>query len=162
MGTAQEDARNQLERSTKMFLVSTEKFHKGFQETQDDPAARQKVLSDWSRTIFAVDEAVIADHGDDKPRVKLTGDAQVYGYRPLGTKTRLETPFKREAAARLVAGGRNWSSRLTRIICGWRRRYQARRGPGAVPNAISPRWRLRGRHEQEPDSRFAQCLYPDV
>ena len=104
IAAAREDGQNQLERSTKMFLVSTEKFHKGFLETKGDPEARKRVLDDWSRTIFAVDEAVIANHGDDKPRVKLTGDAQVYGYRPLGEKTRLETPFEQEAARRLVAG----------------------------------------------------------
>ncbi|MFZ5831661.1 MAG: methyl-accepting chemotaxis protein [Planctomycetota bacterium] len=101
---ARDDADNLLARSTQMFLVSTKKFHDDFQRTKDNPEEHKRVLDDWSRTIFAVDDAVIADFGADKPRVKLTGDAEVYGYKPLGTATKLETAFEREAAQKLVAG----------------------------------------------------------
>ena len=104
--TAREDAQNLLQRSTEMFLVSTRKFHNEFEEARevsDDEA--KKVLEDWSRTIFAVDEAVIHDHGEGKARVRLTGDSDVYGYPPLGGKnTVLKSEFEKIAAAKLAAG----------------------------------------------------------
>ena len=104
--TAREDAQSLLQRSTEMFLVSTRKFHDEFEkarEVSDEEA--KKVLDDWSRTIFAVDEAVIHDHGEDKPRVRLTGDVEVYGYPPLGAaNTVLKSEFEKIAAAKLAAG----------------------------------------------------------
>ena len=103
---AREDAQRLLQRSTEMFLVSTRKFHDDFEkarEVSDDEA--KKVLDDWSRTIYAVDEAVIHDHGQDQPRVRLTGDKDVYGFPPLGaTNTVLQSEFEKQAAARLAAG----------------------------------------------------------
>ena len=108
VGEALDDSRaaadDLLARSTQMFIVSTKKFHDDFQRTKDNPSERQKVLDDWSRTIFAVDDAVITNFGDDKPRVKLTGDTTIYGYKPLGTATKLENEFERSAARRLAAG----------------------------------------------------------
>ncbi len=104
--TAREDAQSLLQRSTEMFLVSTRKFHDEFAEAREvsDEEAK-KVLDDWSRTIFAVDEAVIHDHGEDRPRVRLTGDSDVYGYPPLGgANTVLESEFEKTAAAKLAAG----------------------------------------------------------
>ncbi len=101
---ARADAQDLLSRSTQMFIVSTKKFHNDFQRTKNDPAERKRVLDDWSRTIYAVDDAVITDFGEDKPRVRLTGDKDVYGYRPLGDATKLLSSFEREAAKRLTAG----------------------------------------------------------
>ncbi len=106
VATAREDAQRLLQRSTEMFLVSTRKFHDDFEkarEVSDDEA--KKVLDDWSRTIYAVDEAVIHDHGEDQPRVRLTGDKEAYGFPPLGAKnTVLQSDFEKQAAARLAAG----------------------------------------------------------
>lgn len=103
---AREDAQGLLARSTEMFLVSTRKFHDEFEKARaESDEEAQKVLDDWSRTIFAVDEAVIHDHGADKARVRLTGDAEAYGFPPLGGKnTVLESDFEKTAAARLAAG----------------------------------------------------------
>ena len=102
---ARSDAGNLLTRSTEMFMVSTKKFHEDFERTKDaSPEERKRVLDDWSRTIFAVDEAVIHDFGEDVPRVHLTGDLETYGYKPLGEATKITSDFEREAAARLVAG----------------------------------------------------------
>ena len=102
---ARADAHNLLQRSTQMFIVSTDKFHNDFQRTKDNPEERKKILEDWSRTIFAVDEAVIADHGQDKPKVRLTGDKDAYGYAPLGkTNTKLLTAFEKDAARQLAEG----------------------------------------------------------
>lgn len=106
LATAREDGQNLLQRSTEMFLVSTRKFHDDFEKARavSDEEAK-KVLDDWSRTIFAVDEAVIHDHGDDKARARLTGDAKAYGFPPLGGKnTVLESEFEKMAAAKLAAG----------------------------------------------------------
>jgi methyl-accepting chemotaxis protein len=105
LAKARADANHLIERSANMFLVSTRKFHDDFEKTKDDPEGRKRILADWTRTIFAVDQAVVADHGTGKPRVRLTGDKDVYGYQPLGgANTRIETPFERWAAEQLVAG----------------------------------------------------------
>ncbi len=100
---ARADANYMIEHSAQMFMVSTKKFHTAWQNAKDD-AARKDVLDDWIRTIFAVDDAVTTDFGAEKPRVRLTGDAKVYGYKPLGTTTKIASPFEQEAAERLVAG----------------------------------------------------------
>ena len=86
---ARTTADEMLERSTQMFLVSTKKFHDAWEKAKDFDQ-RKQALEDWSRTIYAVDDAVITDFGKDKPRVKLTGDKEVYGYRPLGAGTKLD------------------------------------------------------------------------
>jgi PAS domain S-box-containing protein len=114
---AKNEADMSLQRSTQMFIVSTKKFHDEFQNAKSDPAEQKRILNDWCRTIFAVDEAVINDFGADKPRVRLTGDTDVYGYKPLGTKTTLTTAFEREAAARLAKG----EKRIEQIADGYLR-----------------------------------------
>ncbi len=102
---AREDAGQLLQRSTEMFLVSTKRFHDDFQRTRQDEDACKTVLADWNRTIFAVDQAVIADFGTGKPRVRLIGDKEIFGYQPLGgSNTRIESDFERDAARRLAAG----------------------------------------------------------
>ena len=102
---AREEAGELLQRSTEMFLVSTKRFHDDFQRTRQDEDACKTVLADWNRTIFAVDQAVIADFGKGKPRVRLIGDKEIFGYQPLsGSNTRIESDFERDAARRLAAG----------------------------------------------------------
>ena len=109
METVYTDARKSagtlLSRAVEMFMVSTKKFHDDFQRTGNDPAERKKILDDWNRTIFAVDEAVIHDHGTDNPRVRLIGDKTLFNYKPLGEKnTRIEIPFETNAGKALMAG----------------------------------------------------------
>jgi PAS domain S-box-containing protein len=104
LARAKTDADKLLERSTQMFLVSTKKFHEDFTQAKADPAQKKRVLDDWCRTILAVDTAVITDFGQENPRVRLTGDAAVYGYKPLGTATVLDSAFEKDAARRIVAG----------------------------------------------------------
>ncbi len=102
---AREDANTHISRSVEMFMVSTRKFHDEFQATATDPVRRQQIVDDWNRTIFAVDQAVIADHGPEAPRVRLIGDASTFKFRPLGGEnTRIESEFERTAAQRLMAG----------------------------------------------------------
>jgi len=102
---AQTEAGNLIERSAAMFLVSTRKFHDEFSRAAGDRERRARILQDWNRTIFAVDEAVISDHGETKPRVKLTGDKEIYGYPPSGTgATKIDNEFERMAAVRLAKG----------------------------------------------------------
>jgi methyl-accepting chemotaxis protein len=92
-------------RSAEMFLVSTRRFHDDFARTKSNPEECKKILDDWTRTIYAVDQAVITDHGEDKGRVRLIGDAQVFGYKPLGGEnTKIEIGFETRAARELMAG----------------------------------------------------------
>ena len=102
---AESRAQELLARSAEMFLVSTRKFHDGFEKSKGDPQAQKQVVADWSRTIFAVDEAVIADLGKDNARVRLIGDKEIFGFQPLGgSNTKIETSFEREASRRLAGG----------------------------------------------------------
>jgi methyl-accepting chemotaxis protein len=94
-----------IDRSVQMFLVSTKKFHDAWQASQGDSVRQKEVLSEWNRTIFAVDEAVIHDFGPDTPRVRLIGDEQAVGYRPLGgSNTQIQIPFEREAVQAFRSG----------------------------------------------------------
>jgi hypothetical protein len=89
---------DQISRSVEMFMVSTRKFHDEWQDSEGDPDRRSAVLKDWSRTIYAVVEAVIHNFGDGAPRARLIGDKEVVGYPPLGgNDTRIEIPFEEEA-----------------------------------------------------------------
>lgn len=98
-------ADNLLGRTVQMFMVSTEKFHEDFERTRSKPEERKIILDDWNRTIFAVDQAVIHDHGADKPRVRLIGDKEIFSYKPLGgDNTKIEIPFEREAGTKLLNG----------------------------------------------------------
>lgn len=102
---AEETAVNLIERSCNMFLVSTEKFHDQFQRSKDDPEAQKAAVADWSRTIYAVDQAVIADMGPERPRAKLIGDEKIFHYPPLGgANTSIQLGFEKRAAERLKAG----------------------------------------------------------
>ncbi len=103
---AQATAGDLINRSVAMFMVSTKKFHEDFQRTANAPEERKRILDDWNRTIFAVDEAVIHDHGADKPRVRLIGDEKVFGYKPLAKNdaTQIRIPFETEAAHALLKG----------------------------------------------------------
>ena len=119
---AHKDARgsadNLLARTVQMFMVSTTKFHDDFQRTQGNAEERKKILDDWNRTIFAVDQAVIHDHGADKPRVRLIGDKDLFQLAPLGSdNTKIEIPFETEAGKALLNG----SSKFEKIEDGYLR-----------------------------------------
>jgi len=102
---ARGNADDLLARTVQMFMVSTTRFHEDFQRTQGNPGERKKILDDWNRTIFAVDQAVIHDHGADKPRVRLIGDKQLFHYAPLGgDNTNIRIPFETEAGTSLLNG----------------------------------------------------------
>ena len=102
---ARSDAMTHITRSVEMFMVSTRKFHDDFQRTKDAPDERKRILDDWNRTIAAVDQAVITDHGKDKPRVRLIGDAKIFARPPLAkVGVSIETEFEKEAAERLMKG----------------------------------------------------------
>jgi len=102
---AKADAMMHIERSVEMFMVSTRKFHDDFQRTKDNPEEHQRALADWNRTIEAVDQAVIADHGADKPRVRLIGDGAIFARKPLAKEgVEIKLPFERTAAERIMKG----------------------------------------------------------
>ena len=105
--TARQDALGLIERAVKMFMVSTEKFHADFQRTKDNPEERKVIMANWNRTIAAVDQAVIADHGKEKSRVRLIGDAKLFDRPPLATEgVSIEIPFEREASTEIMKGAK--------------------------------------------------------
>ena len=100
---AEEEASILVRRSSKMFLVSTRKFHEQFVAVEDR-TEKEEVLRNWTKTISAIDRAVTADFGADRPRVVLTGSEEVYGHPPLGSETRVADGFEIRAAKALLAG----------------------------------------------------------
>jgi methyl-accepting chemotaxis protein len=105
LAQAKRDAMTHLERSVEMFMVSTRKFHDEFQAAKDKPEELKRILQDWTRTIEAVDKAVITDHGEGKPRVRLLGDGSIFARNPLAkTGVSIENDFERNAAAAIMKG----------------------------------------------------------
>ena len=101
---AETAANELLSRSTEMFMVSTRKFHDEFDGAKTKEG-KEDALKRWNATIEAVDEAVIHDFGGEMPRAVLTGDAEIFGIRPLGGKnTKINSEFEREAARKIAAG----------------------------------------------------------
>lgn len=93
--------RNQV-RTVEMFMVSTIKFYN--QHTQaTEPEAKKHILADWTRTIQAVDQAIVHDFskttdiGKDAIRVRLItsnpGQPAHFG----GKDTSIEMPFEQKA-----------------------------------------------------------------
>lgn len=104
LASAQQEGMQLMQRSGQMFMVSTKQFHLEFNQVQE-PLAKAAVRSDWSRTIRAVDQAVIFDHGAERSRVRLLGDANIVGAVPFGGKdTSVETSLEREALQRFAEG----------------------------------------------------------
>ncbi len=93
-----------IERSAEMFMVSTRKFHDIYTNAPTD-LYKKGALADWSRTVAAVDTAVINDFGTNKPRVRLIGDLAITGVKPLGTDAiKISTPFEERALKDIMAG----------------------------------------------------------
>ncbi len=109
---AESDARttglNLVSRTVETFMVSTRRFDQEFQAAST-AEHKKKVLDDWNRTILAVDTAVIHDFGEAQPRVRLIGDKELVGYKPLGGEAiAVRTEFEREAIRRLKAGAQTY------------------------------------------------------
>ncbi len=100
-----EDTANELlSRSVEMFMVSTRRYHDAYAAAKTDEE-RERLTEDWSRSIEAVDLAVIHDFGEGKNRVRLIGDEEIFGAKPLGKgTTKIEIPFERRASKELLAG----------------------------------------------------------
>jgi methyl-accepting chemotaxis protein len=93
-----------LARSVEMFMVSTKEFQAAFQASTD-PVEKKAILDDWNRTIKAVDIAVIHDFGEGQDRVRLIGDEQLVGYKPLGGDTVTPSiPFEMDAIREFLNG----------------------------------------------------------
>jgi methyl-accepting chemotaxis protein len=97
-------AQTLIGRAAEMFMVSTRAFNDELEETVN-LADRKRVLDDWTRTIFAVDQAVIHDHGATQPRVRLIGDHRLAEKAPMGNveDIGIKIPFEREALEYFVA-----------------------------------------------------------
>jgi methyl-accepting chemotaxis protein len=101
------DAQEQIDRTVQMYMVSTEKFHQDFQKARESGKVDTMLaIEDWSRTKSALDDAIAHDHGEDKLRIRLIGDAAVFGIEPLGAKENIgiQIPFEREAAEAIMKG----------------------------------------------------------
>ncbi|HYD29394.1 MAG TPA: hypothetical protein VEB64_00840, partial [Azospirillaceae bacterium] len=104
MEDAEKEAMIAISRSANMFMVSTIKFQKQYEESKT-PEAKKQVLEDWVRTIVAVDDAVVHDFGTDTLRVRLIGDTVITKLPPQGGKiTAIERPFEREALTAFAQG----------------------------------------------------------
>jgi|GEM_PF-5777470 len=105
MDQAEEKATEMLTRSTEMFMVSTRKFHDQFNAAENDDD-KMSVFEDWSRSIEAVDQAVIHDFGEGTARVRLIGDAEIFDIRPYGPEEAIgiRTDFERRAAKEIMSG----------------------------------------------------------
>ena len=104
---ARADAQNQIDRTVQMLMVSTTKFHQDFEKARESGKVDTMLaLEDWSRTKTALDDAISHDHGDGAIRVRLIGDAAVFGIEPLGAKEKIgiQIPFEREAAEAIMKG----------------------------------------------------------
>jgi methyl-accepting chemotaxis protein len=104
---AQAEALNHMDRSIEMLMVSTRKFHEDFIKAKESGRVdAQLALEDWSRTKAAVDDAVAHNFGDERVRVRIIGDADIFGIEPLGAKENIgiQIPFEREAAQAIKNG----------------------------------------------------------
>ena len=101
------EAQKHLDRTTAMFEGSTKKFHDDFQKARaTGPIEAQMVLDDCSRMKSFLAEAVTRDYGDEVVRVRLIGDAGIFGIEPLGAKEHVGiiSPFEAEAAKAIKQG----------------------------------------------------------
>ncbi len=101
------EAQKHIDRTIAMFMVSTRKFHDDFLKARE--AGRidaQLGIEDWSRMKSALADAVTEDFGNDAVRVRLIGDADIFGIEPLGNKDKsgINTPFERQAAQAIRQG----------------------------------------------------------
>ncbi|MCK7504459.1 MAG: hypothetical protein MZV70_10500 [Desulfobacterales bacterium] len=114
----------------------------------------------WNRTIFAVDEAVIHDHGADKPRVRLIGDEKVFGYKPLAKNdaTQIRIPFETEAAHALLKGAVQTRADREQRLPHPRRAALQRRPRRLRRVPLLGGGKRQGRHEAPHPARHAERL----
>ncbi len=101
------EAQKHIDRTIAMFMVSTRKFHDDFLKARAMGAIEaQLVIEDFSRMKSALADAVTEDFGNDAVRVRLIGDADIFGIEPLGNKEKsgIKTSFEREAAQAIRQG----------------------------------------------------------
>jgi len=98
MKNLSDTAKNLLDRSVQMFMVSTVKYHDEYTASKTQ-TEKKKVTDDWNRSITAVDLAVTHNFGDKENRVRLIGDESIFGVKPMGgDNTKIEHEFETLAA----------------------------------------------------------------
>ena len=101
------EAQKHIDRTISMLMVSTRKFHDDFLKARAmGPIEAQVVLDDCSRMKSALVDAVTEDFGNEVVRIRLVGDADIFGIEPLGKKENIgiKTPFEREAVQAIIKG----------------------------------------------------------
>lgn len=106
ISSAKQKAVENVQRAVEMFMVNTKRFHDDFTNAAGDPVKMQAVLDKWNSSIVAVDQAVINDFGKDQPRVRLIGDADAVGYKPLGPNSAIgiQNQFEKDAIQAFLKG----------------------------------------------------------
>jgi methyl-accepting chemotaxis protein len=101
---AKAKANEMIQRSAQMFMVSTVKFDQAY-NNEKNLAMKKAIHADWNRTITAVDEAVIHDFGAENPRVRLIGDLNITGIKPMGSASiAIQIPFEEKALKEFMTG----------------------------------------------------------
>ena len=101
------DAQKHIDRTIAMFMVSTRKFYDVFLKARAmSTIEAQLALEDFSRMKSSLADAVTEDFGSDTVRVRLIGDADIFGIEPLGKKevVGIQTSFERKAAQAIRQG----------------------------------------------------------
>ncbi len=97
-------AESLLSRAVVTYMVSTHETHELFEQHSADPTKLVQKIRETNEVFLAVSNAVTNDFGADEPRVQLSGDKEVYGYAPLGKRSRIETDFERKSALAFKRG----------------------------------------------------------
>jgi methyl-accepting chemotaxis protein len=101
------EAQHHMNRTTAMLMVSTRIFYGDFLKAREQGKVdAQLVLEDSSRMKSALANAITHDFGNEAVRVRLIGDAEIFGIEPLGKKENIgiQIPFEREAALAIRQG----------------------------------------------------------
>lgn len=103
--SAEKSAKELLQRSAQMFMVSAESFHDEFSRASE--SYKPEVRGDWIRTVIAVDKAVMANLGEGLSRVQLIGDKSITGFQHFGGEETLpQTEYEKGLLQGFVNGAR--------------------------------------------------------
>jgi len=95
-----------IQRAAQMFMVSTKRFNEEFTSATDSDE-KAKILTDWRRTITAVDQAITHNFGNKLSRVRLVTDEDKLNVNSLGgTDTQASSPFEWQSLTTFGNGSR--------------------------------------------------------
>lgn len=101
---AQSEAHSLINRTQKIFQVSTDAFYNDFIQAKGNPAEQKRVLEEWLKIISGIDHALTAPFGKNAPHVRLAGDEALFGIVPLGEGNHVTSDFQKKAAQSFLQG----------------------------------------------------------